>query len=52
MCCVFLSDDHHAHVRVGLWVIAGLLFFMIVEKLMGDETEFEPVGHLACFSFI
>lgn len=34
-------DDHGAHRRIGLWVIAGLLFFMIVEKLLGDETEFE-----------
>ena len=51
MCYVFLSDDHQAHVRVGLWVIGGLLFFMIVEKLMGDETEFEAVCYQTCFSF-
>ncbi|XP_070212114.1 zinc transporter ZIP13-like [Littorina saxatilis] len=36
-------DDHGAHTRVGLWVIGGLLFFMIVEKLMADESEFEPL---------
>lgn len=34
-------DDHKAHIRIGLWVIGGLLFFLIVEKLAGDETEFE-----------
>ncbi|KAK7474327.1 hypothetical protein BaRGS_00034462 [Batillaria attramentaria] len=37
-------DDHKAHIRIGLWVIVGLLFFLIVEKLAGDETEFEPMG--------
>lgn len=36
-------DDHKAHIRIGLWVIVGLLFFLIVEKLAGDETEFEPM---------
>ncbi|XP_076461164.1 zinc transporter ZIP13-like [Babylonia areolata] len=37
------TDDHKAHTRIGLWIIAGLLFFMIVEKILGDETEFEPL---------
>uniref|UniRef100_A0A2C9L9X8 Uncharacterized protein n=1 Tax=Biomphalaria glabrata TaxID=6526 RepID=A0A2C9L9X8_BIOGL len=31
------------HKRIGLWVIAGLLAFMIMEKLFGDETEFEQL---------
>ncbi|CAL1526264.1 unnamed protein product [Lymnaea stagnalis] len=35
------SHDHASHRRVGLWVISGLLAFMIIEKLMGDENEFE-----------
>nr|KAG5690045.1 hypothetical protein BaRGS_009852 [Batillaria attramentaria] len=44
-------DDHKAHIRIGLWVIVGLLFFLIVEKLAGDETEFEPVsGYLNLFA--
>ena len=37
------SDDHGAHTRVGLWVIGGMLFFLIVEKLMADDSEFTPV---------
>ncbi|KAL8570412.1 hypothetical protein ACOMHN_035830 [Nucella lapillus] len=37
------TSDHRAHTRIGLWVIGGLLFFMIVQKIMGDETEFEPL---------
>ncbi|XP_059173974.1 zinc transporter ZIP13-like isoform X2 [Physella acuta] len=36
-------DDHGSHRRVGLWVITGLLSFMIIEKLMGDEHEFDPL---------
>ncbi|PVD29650.1 hypothetical protein C0Q70_08905 [Pomacea canaliculata] len=34
-------DDHKSHIKVGVWVIGGLLFFLIIEKLFGDETEFE-----------
>ncbi|XP_012935702.1 zinc transporter ZIP13 [Aplysia californica] len=34
-------DNHGSHTKIGLWVISGLLAFMIVEKLLGDEQEFE-----------
>ncbi|KAK0070330.1 zinc transporter ZIP13, partial [Biomphalaria pfeifferi] len=37
------KDSMAGHKRIGLWVIAGLLAFMIMEKLFGDETEFEQL---------
>ncbi|KAH9508601.1 hypothetical protein Btru_052136, partial [Bulinus truncatus] len=38
------SDKLADHKRIGLWVISGLLAFMILEKLFGDETEFEHLN--------
>ncbi|GFO07741.1 Zinc transporter zip13-like [Plakobranchus ocellatus] len=41
-------ENHGNHTRIGLWVITGLLAFMIVEKLMGDETQYEKTSDSLC----
>ncbi|CAG5135674.1 unnamed protein product, partial [Candidula unifasciata] len=40
-------DNYISHLKIGLWVVSGLLSFMIVEKMMGDESEFEHL-HDTC----
>ena len=34
-----LVDDHGAHKKLGLWVLAGLLSFLLVEKTFPDGTD-------------
>lgn len=33
------SDDHTGHMKIGLWVIAGLLSFMVIEKVFMEEEK-------------
>ncbi|XP_052772001.1 zinc transporter ZIP13-like [Mya arenaria] len=35
------GHDHDAHIRLGLWVIAGMLSFLIIEKMFAKEGEFD-----------
>lgn len=49
------GHDHQAHMRVGLWIIVGLLTFLIIEKAFpeghGDETaESETTEHITLSS--
>ncbi|XP_071089260.1 zinc transporter ZIP13-like [Haliotis cracherodii] len=37
------DDVHNSHSRIGLWIINGLLLFLILEKTFGDENEFNPM---------
>ncbi|XP_046567199.1 zinc transporter ZIP13-like [Haliotis rubra] len=37
------DDLHNSHSRIGLWIINGLLLFLILEKTFGDENEFTPI---------
>ncbi len=40
---IFPAEGHHETTRLGLWVLTGLLSFLIVEKIFpsGDEEEEE-----------
>lgn len=40
-------NSHTSHLKIGLWVVSGLLSFMIIEKIMGNESEFEHL-HDTC----
>nr|XP_022339444.1 zinc transporter ZIP13-like [Crassostrea virginica] len=33
--------DHDGHMKIGLWVLAGILSFLIIEKVFAKEGEFE-----------
>lgn len=44
-CCYLNSDDHRGHAQIGLWIIGGILTFMLVEKIFpGDEEDEEETG--------
>ena len=34
-------DDHGAHTRLGLWIIGGILTFLIIEKAFPQPEEEE-----------
>lgn len=36
--------DHDGHMKIGLWVLAGILSFLIIEKVFAKEGEFEHVS--------
>ncbi|XP_045189389.2 zinc transporter ZIP13-like [Mercenaria mercenaria] len=36
-----VGGGHDAHTRLGLWVITGMLSFLIIEKIFAKEDEFE-----------
>ena len=36
-----MSGDHYAHIKIGLWVIMGILTFLVLEKMFSDEEESE-----------
>lgn len=38
------GHNHEGHTKLGLWVITGMLSFLIIEKIFAKEGEFE---HLA-----
>ena len=38
------SHDHDGHMKIGLWVLAGILSFLIIEKVFAKEGEFEHVS--------
>ncbi len=45
MCCI---DGSHRHYHTqGLWVIGGLLSFLILEKVFPDEDS-DPESKAAC----
>ena len=48
------NDEHHIHdMSVGLWVLTGIMAFMVVEKIVRSmrEENSEPHGHQHhCFS--
>ncbi|XP_061194541.1 zinc transporter ZIP13-like [Saccostrea echinata] len=33
--------DHFGHTKIGLWVLAGILSFLIIEKVFAKEGEFD-----------
>ena len=35
------GHDHRGHTMIGLWVLAGLLAFMIIEKMFPDDHDTE-----------
>ena len=35
----FTVDDHRSHTKVGLWIMFGMLVFLIIEKMFPDEEE-------------
>lgn len=35
--------------KIGLWVLAGILSFLIIEKVFAKEGEFE---HVCIYTFI
>ncbi|XP_041371087.1 zinc transporter ZIP13-like [Gigantopelta aegis] len=38
------QDNFHLdHVRIGCWVITGMMMFLILEKTFGDENDFETL---------
>lgn len=39
--CVIASDPHWEHIVIGLWVIGGILSFMVIEKMFMDEEDDE-----------
>ena len=46
------SDNFHTdHVRIGCWVITGMLMFLILEKTFGDENEFDTVSNIHYLSY-
>ena len=38
----FLAGDHIGHMRIGLWVLVGILTFLILEKMFTDEEDEVP----------
>ena len=36
---LLIEGDHSAHTKLGLWVLAGLLSFMLIEKVFPDGAE-------------
>ncbi|VDI54913.1 solute carrier family 39 (zinc transporter), member 13 [Mytilus galloprovincialis] len=38
------SHDHGGHLSVGLWVLAGILTFLVLEKAFAKEGEFDHLG--------
>lgn len=36
-----INGGHKEHTRLGLWVITGMLSFLIIEKIFAKEDEFE-----------
>ena len=41
---LYFAEDHAAHTALGLWVLAGLFSFLLVEKIFpngsdGDEDQ-------------
>lgn len=43
------NHDHQGHMKIGLWVLAGILSFLIIEKVFAKEGEFDHVGELWTF---
>lgn len=35
------QHDHFGHTKIGLWVLAGILSFLIIEKVFAKEGEFD-----------
>ena len=35
----FLPGDPSGHIKMGLWVLAGILVFLIIEKIFPDGEE-------------
>ena len=38
------GDSHEGYRQLGLWVIAGMLSFLIIEKMFAKEDEYEHVS--------
>jgi hypothetical protein len=38
--------------KIGLWVLAGILSFLIIEKVFAKEGEFDHVSKLWTFFYI
>lgn len=38
------THDHKGHLNVGLWVLAGILTFLVLEKTFAKEGEFDHLG--------
>ena len=43
---ITVGGSHDEHTKLGLWVITGMLSFLIIEKMFAKEDEFEHVSEL------
>lgn len=41
VCCPFLASKHNHYMTQGLWVIVGLLAFLLLEKMFPDQDSQE-----------
>ena len=44
------GHNHDGHTKLGLWIITGMLSFLVIEKIFAKEGEFEHVRHKHCLS--
>ncbi|XP_069140208.1 zinc transporter ZIP13-like [Argopecten irradians] len=38
------EHNHDGHMKVGLWVLAGIISFLLIEKIFAKEGEFDHMG--------
>ncbi|XP_033757530.1 zinc transporter ZIP13-like [Pecten maximus] len=38
------EHNHDGHMQVGLWVLAGIISFLLIEKIFAKEGEFDHIG--------
>ena len=43
-CSVSDGHNHDGHTKLGLWIITGMLSFLIIEKIFAKEGEFDHVS--------
>ncbi|XP_060063599.1 zinc transporter ZIP13-like [Ylistrum balloti] len=38
------QHNHDGHMKVGLWVLGGIISFLLIEKIFAKEGEFDHIG--------
>ncbi|XP_021375578.1 zinc transporter ZIP13-like isoform X2 [Mizuhopecten yessoensis] len=38
------GHNHDGHMKVGLWVLGGIISFLVIEKIFAKEGEFDHIG--------
>ena len=43
-CSVTEGDPHKGHLSIGLWLVTGILTFLVIEKVFtqGNDADGEP----------